>query len=117
MPNRNFPFLETGRLGLRALTLEASAAIFQDLSDAEVAKFLVKPYTNLYEVKNLVQALIDEYQQGIGLTWVLALKETQAFAGRRTHSQISLRFCGLAVKFCSSTSFTKPNTVSLNTSC
>jgi ribosomal-protein-alanine N-acetyltransferase len=80
-PPNSFPQLQTDRLGLRALTVEDSAAIFQDLADADVARFLVKPYTDLQQAKNLVKALIDEYQQGIGLTWVLTIKETQTFVG------------------------------------
>lgn len=51
------------------------------MADPEIAKFLVRPYTRLRQAQDLVKALLHEYQQGIGLTWVLEVKETRAFAG------------------------------------
>lgn len=55
--------------------------MFQDLANPEIAKFLVTPYTRLRQAQDLIKALLHEYQQGIGLTWVLEAKETRDFAG------------------------------------
>ena len=66
---------------MRELAISDAPAIFHDLSDAETARYLVRPYAHPHEAERLVKSLVDEYEQGMGITWVLALKPLGDWAG------------------------------------
>ncbi|WP_422083279.1 GNAT family N-acetyltransferase [Ulvibacterium sp.] len=73
--------IETKRLGLRKLTQEDVAPLYEILSDAEVMQYYLAPYT-LDGVKDWIGRSMDSYQKnGFGL-WAVILKESNDFIGQ-----------------------------------
>lgn len=77
----HFPQLETERLTLRQLTLDDKEAIFQNFSDHETTKYIMKPMTNVEQAENIIQEFIDGYKQGKAIFWAVVLKKDDTFVG------------------------------------
>ena len=80
-PNE-FPRLETDRLVLRKLVNTDSKAVFKNYSDEEISKnFMDKPFSELEQAIQLIDAFNKEFDQEKAITWAIALKETNACIG------------------------------------
>lgn len=79
---RIFPKIGTKRLILREITGEDTGAIFSNFSDPEVAKwFFEQPLTEVEQAKEFVTAFRNEFRDGEGLTWAVALKQSDRCVG------------------------------------
>ena len=77
-----FPRIETKRLILREITGEETGAIFRNFSDPEVAKgFFEQPLTDMDQAKEFITAFRNEFRDGEGLTWAVALKQSDRCVG------------------------------------
>jgi ribosomal-protein-alanine N-acetyltransferase len=77
-----FPAIKTKRLTLRQITSGDSAAIFKNFSDPEIAMwFFEQPLTKIEQAEEFVELFNTEFQQGVGLTWVIELKENNQCIG------------------------------------
>ncbi len=64
------------------LTNSDSEAIFQNYSDADIAKnFMDAPFTSLAQAERLIDAFQTEFKQGKAITWAISLKGTGACIG------------------------------------
>ncbi len=78
----DFPQIETKRLLLRELVQADAKAVFHNYADEEIANnFMDKPFADIAQAKQLIDAFKAEFTQGKALTWALALKETNACVG------------------------------------
>jgi ribosomal-protein-alanine N-acetyltransferase len=88
---RSFPRLETDRLILRELTEDDRVGVFRNFSDPDVAKwFFEEPYTALEQVDQILQAFGEEFEQGEGLTWAIALKGSNEFVGTCGYGEVEI---------------------------
>jgi ribosomal-protein-alanine N-acetyltransferase len=88
---KTFPKLETDRLLLRAITPEDRAGLFKNFSDKEVASwFFDEPYSRIEQADEIIQALIDEFEQGTGLTWAITLKGSNEFVGTCGYEEVEV---------------------------
>jgi ribosomal-protein-alanine N-acetyltransferase len=86
-----FPRLETARLILRQISADDRDGIFRNFSDPEVAKwFFEEPYTRMEQVDEIIQAFSQEFEQGEGLTWAIALKGSGEFVGTCGYGEVEV---------------------------
>jgi len=70
-----FPRIETERLILREITHDDTHAIFRNFSDPEIAEwFFERPYTEMTQATQIIDAFNHEFEQGQGITWAMILK-------------------------------------------
>jgi ribosomal-protein-alanine N-acetyltransferase len=92
---KTFPRLETGRLLLREITPQDRVGLFKNFSDRDVASwFFDEPYTRMEQADDIIQAFTDEFEQGTGLTWAIALKESDEFVGTCGYGEVEIGSCG-----------------------
>jgi ribosomal-protein-alanine N-acetyltransferase len=92
---KTFPRLETDRLLLREITPEDRDGIFRNFSDQDVAKwFFEEPYSKIEQVDEIIGAFSNEFEQGTGLTWAIALKESNEFIGTCGYEEVEIGSCG-----------------------
>ncbi|MGD9317643.1 MAG: GNAT family N-acetyltransferase [Anaerolineae bacterium] len=88
---KTFPRLETSRLILRRITADDRAGILRNFSDPEVAKwFFEEPFTRMEQVDEIIQAFGQEFEQGKGLTWAIALKGSDEFVGTCGYGEVEV---------------------------
>jgi ribosomal-protein-alanine N-acetyltransferase len=86
-----FPRLETARLILRQISADDRDGIFRNFSDPEVAKwFFEEPFTRMEQVDEIIQAFSQEFEQGEGLTWAIALKGSGEFVGTCGYGEVEV---------------------------
>jgi ribosomal-protein-alanine N-acetyltransferase len=86
-----FPRIETKRLILREITSEDTEAIYRNFSDPEVAKwFFEQPLTDVDQAKEFVEAFNNEFRDGEGLTWAVALKQSDGCIGTCGYGDLDL---------------------------
>jgi len=77
-----FPTLETGRLLLREITEEDTAGLFALYSHPEVVRYFdIDPYTEVAQAEQQVRELAHYFQNGIGVSWGIFLKDAPGLAG------------------------------------
>lgn len=92
---KTFPRLETDRLILREVTQDDRYGIFRNFSDKDVAKwFFEEPYSEIEQADEIIQAFINEFEQGKGLTWAITLKGSNEFVGTCGYGEIEIDTCG-----------------------
>lgn len=90
-----FPRLETERLILREITQDDRYGIFRNFSDKDVALwFFEEPYTEIEQVDEIIQAFINDFEQGQGLTWAITLKDSNEFVGTCGYGEVEIGGCG-----------------------
>lgn len=88
---KTFPRLETDRLLLREVIPEDRVGLFKNFSDGEVASwFFDEPYSRIEQADEIIQAFIDEFEQGTGLTWAITLKGSNEFVGTCGYEEIKV---------------------------
>jgi ribosomal-protein-alanine N-acetyltransferase len=89
---KDFPTIETERLILREITNADRQEVYHNFSDREVAQwFFEEPYTRIEQADEIIQAFIDEFARGEGLTWGIARKESgQRLIGTCGYGEVSL---------------------------
>lgn len=88
---KTFPILETDRLLLREITPEDRHGIFRNFSDKDVAQwFFEEPYSRIEQVDEIIQAFINEFEQGTGLTWAITLKGSSEFVGTCGYGEVEI---------------------------
>jgi len=79
---KHFPAIETERTILRAISNDDTDAIFRNFSDTEIACwFFEHPLTEIEQARQFIEQFNTEFEQGQGLTWAIALKESNACIG------------------------------------
>ena len=73
LSEKTFPILETERLILRSLTPDDKEGVFRNFSDQEVTKYLMPPFKNMGQAKDIITAFVEEFEQGDALTWAITL--------------------------------------------
>jgi ribosomal-protein-alanine N-acetyltransferase len=87
----SFPRLETDRLILREITPDDRWGIFRNFSDVDVAKwFFEQPYTEIEQVDEIIQAFINEFQQGQGMTWAISPKGSNELVGTCGYGEVEI---------------------------
>jgi ribosomal-protein-alanine N-acetyltransferase len=82
IPWQPFPELHTQRLRLRRPTLSDAPALFALRSSREVMHLVRRPlHRELAESEALLQRLIDDMQQQLGLSWVICLPDNPTLLG------------------------------------
>jgi len=79
-----FPHLETDRLILRELRLDAAdkAAVFQIFSDAHVTRYdTVRTFTHLAQARVVLERRINRFWRGKGIRWGITLKGNDRLIG------------------------------------
>ena len=76
-----FPTLTTERLFLRSLDTDDIPAIYRHFSDPQVVKFLMDPLESIDDATEVVQQLLDIFNTGKGIYWVLTLKTSCEMVG------------------------------------
>jgi ribosomal-protein-alanine N-acetyltransferase len=68
------PRIETARLVLRAITPDDRAAVFENYSDPDVARwFFDQPYTRIEQADQIIRRFIERTTEGAGLAWAIVL--------------------------------------------
>jgi len=85
-----FPVLETERLTLRAISMDDVDDMFQQRSNPEVMKYIVRP---LLQSRREAEELVRNYQflfdQGISITWAISLKGASKMIGTAGYPRIN----------------------------
>jgi ribosomal-protein-alanine N-acetyltransferase len=88
---KTFPRLETGRLILREITPDDRDGIFRNFSDKDVAGwFFEEPFSEMQQVDEIIQEFMNDFEQGKGLTWAIALKGSNEFAGTCGYGEVEI---------------------------
>lgn len=79
---KQFPVMETENLVLRKILLSDRAEIFAIYSDPEAMKYFGKyPHKTLIEADGMIYKVINAFQNGEGIRWGVALKNSNKLAG------------------------------------
>lgn len=77
-----FPVIETNRLRLRRPTHDDTDALFYLRTNDEVMQHIGRPKAkNHEEVQVLIDLLNKNFDQSLGITWIIAIKETNQAIG------------------------------------
>jgi len=88
---KHFPKLKTDRIILRRISNGDTDAIFRNFSDPEIARwFFEHPLTDKKQARHFIEQFNTEFEQGKGLTWGIALKETNTFIGTCGYRHVEL---------------------------
>lgn len=88
---KTFPTIKTERLILRDITQADARVIFKNFSDPEIAKwFLEKPLSEIEQASKFIDQFNSEFQQGEGITWAIALKESRECIGTCGYGDVEL---------------------------
>jgi len=77
-----FPVLETERLTLRPISIDDVDEMFQQRSNPDVMKYIVRPLLqSRREAEELVRNYEFLFEQGISITWAISLKGESKMLG------------------------------------
>jgi len=88
---KHFPQIETKRTILRAISSDDIDAIFRNYSDPEIAQwFFEHPHTDIEQTKQFIEQFNTEFEQGQGLTWAIAFRESNVCIGTCGYGYIEI---------------------------
>lgn len=85
-----FPVLETERLILRAISMSDVDEMFQQRSNPEVMKYIIRPLLqSRREAEELIRNYEFLFEQGISITWAMSLKGRNKMLGTVGYPRIN----------------------------